>query len=220
MQESSDKESNTEDTLDSEEQTKLDEIDPSDSETAPENQPLIPFCPQQIFRFQQRAPTGDSNVFSTLGSTLEQQLVESIGTHPCELCNEVFKTTHQLIRHKNTVHQDKFECSLCGDVFIKQFYLSRHKYYVHGLDINNEEIEPLLNDDRFECEFCDLTFGQKSYVTQHINRAHRDLSVLKERISGFKCEHCTETFDSYDRLLQHERSHIGGKPFILKLIKN
>ena len=60
---------------------------------------------------------------------------------------------------------------------------------------------------RWKCPSCPYETKQKSNVTKHIKTKH--LGIKK-----YKCEECSELFQSQQVLDNHMRTHTGQKPFV------
>ena len=89
-----------------------------------------------------------------------------------------------------------FQCEVCNKVFDRPYRLQRH------MQIHNP------NRRRVCCQICDRMFTREDTLQNHMRCLHSD-----ER--PYKCseEGCYKAFASQSALIQHLKSHMGGKPY-------
>lgn len=122
----------------------------------------------------------------------------------CCVCQKYFKSDEGLKKHKAThtrekidkitnkkINKRKQECQICNKFFYR---VKEHSMAVH------------TNERPFSCSQCDAAFVIKRTLEQHIK-------VVHEKSYNFICNMCGKGFLSKTFLLEHERKHLGERPY-------
>jgi len=153
----------------------------------------------------------------------------------CDMCDKVFRSLHQLKRHKRQQHArlEEYSCDYCGYKTKSNKNLQRH--------IENSH----LGGIKYSCPTCGLLYASKSSLYMH-SKVHSDERpfVCTECGDRFKwkknleahidnrhskimytCVHCHRQFKSQNSLEYHSKSHdisqqfpceVCGKRFVTK----
>lgn len=168
--------------------------------------------------------------------------VESNETHPCKLCDKVFKLKSSIRKHVRSFHNSErlYNCTVCEKSFFEIGSLKTHQV-TH------------LNERPFTCDFpnCKKTFKSNEYLKTHKywhlplderkarpktkskpgdpyicsycgksqqSRAAHEVHVrIHTNEKPLECDVCHRMFRSLDTLLTHKRIHTNEKPYHCRL---
>jgi uncharacterized Zn-finger protein len=98
----------------------------------------------------------------------------------CEVCNKVFSTKGNLVRHKRTHIGDKpYQCDVCNKSFSKSGTLTIHKRTHTG-------------DKPYQCDVCNKSFSKSGTLTIH-KRTHTG-------DKPYQCVVCNKSFSKSSTL--------------------
>ena len=106
----------------------------------------------------------------------------------CRNCLHKFSNYLDFKRHQDSRTCASFICNLCGFKTKEKCYLRTHLLKKHNH----------VEDGTFYCDICKKTFTLKKCFEDHME-CHRN--------SGFKCNHCPQTFEDYHKLRSHQNTH-------------
>ena len=89
----------------------------------------------------------------------------------CSICLKVINKSHDLQRHRITIHA--FECQFCPSKFVLKRDMYEHIKSVHP---NQSQV---VKNIVFECQFCPIRFVKKEDLKEHVTSVH-----------SFKCKFC------------------------------
>jgi KRAB domain-containing zinc finger protein len=135
--------------------------------------------------------------------------------HKCQLCDEVFTTSHLLYQH-HLEHGLPSTCKSCGEVFLSLISFQKHQH-----------ISWCSIFDDLKCECCGLVFGSVEQYSNHkklkqmgrcekCGRFYKDLLAhQKFQVDCykilFKCPKCPRSFSYELNLINHLRFHDSEK---------
>uniref|UniRef100_A0A1Q3F382 C2h2-type zn-finger protein n=1 Tax=Culex tarsalis TaxID=7177 RepID=A0A1Q3F382_CULTA len=152
--------------------------------------------------------------------TIKHQERRSRGTrkvYACNFCEEKFKVSISLRRHKAAVHQNvtdpnqPFTCSSCEASFATALELQEHKKKTHMNSVNCSCGRTFKSEKTFKehtasgkcsgeldkrCKICDKTFNSAEAVIKHRNTVHSEPVV---------CSECGKTMANFSSLRMHLR---------------
>ncbi|XP_055640112.1 zinc finger protein ZFP2-like [Toxorhynchites rutilus septentrionalis] len=137
---------------------------------------------------------------------LEAEQGETVSSeHQCNLCNETFDDSDNLIHHQNSVHQNA-ESHSCKQCF--QLFESNNELKMHDC-IEKSHI--------YRCLFCSECFGTVKDLRSHTQSSHGSYTngnVTIRKTDLYRCALCTDVFRNNKELIEHGHStHPDG--FIL-----
>ena len=100
--------------------------------------------------------------------------------YPCEMCDEVFRDSHELRNHMSDHHKEMFRCMQC-----MHFSTSEQSYQKHA---------KTHYANLFSCKHCSSSFQLKSSLTNHLQKHSKD---------KLKCQKCSRTFTYRESYLEH-----------------
>ncbi|MCY4328491.1 MAG: C2H2-type zinc finger protein [Endozoicomonadaceae bacterium] len=135
--------------------------------------------------------------------------------HQCDACHQIFTQKSYLNRHNcaqasGETKKPLFECEECNACFHKPSELTRHQ-------VIHKKEKP------FQCKICKHAFKHNSYLKKHVANMHQNTdfskvcsgvfeseeqleqyknSILNKK--SFKCDICTNSFNSEPTLIQHK----------------
>ena len=140
---------------------------------------------------------------------------KEIQSYPCEECDYVAKRKEYLVRHKNSIHEQKrYPCDICDFSSTQKYYLTYHKEGVHGgvkysCDLCSyvssmktyfmKHKEKIHSEKEAACDLCSFVAKNKSYLYAH------KLSVHEDR--RFKCDKCSYVSRFKHNLNTHQEKH-------------
>jgi len=155
--------------------------------------------------------------------------MEVINEFRCTVCNKVFPSKTDLLRHKNLHIKNKlFSCNICFKTFSKNYNLEIHRRKHTGE-------KPFLCDDcdssfvrkyglqrhqkihtgekKHVCNVCDKAFARRDYLNKHsvTHKAKRNIYTGEK---PFQCDVCDTSFARKDKLQRHQKIHTGEKKHI------
>jgi len=121
------------------------------------------------------------------------------GKHICDECGKRYVSQKHVVQHKIEKHGrielGSYKCEFCPSVFIQESLLKKHIHIKH-------------TDDRpFICDTCAKGFKTKKHLDNHKSYVHNDGVKL------WPCRHCDKSFAKDWTRTQHERLHLGIKPY-------
>ena len=139
----------------------------------------------------------------------------------CSDCDELFKRSDYLRKHKFNKHRPNVErvsCKECDSTFKAKEYLRKHMKYRHSVKdegrwkcetCNKSFIQQgalikhkrIHSGERLKCEFCSSTFVDKNNLKTHIQRIH--IGETKDKI----CNVCNKSFGCNSKLSMHQLIH-------------
>mmetsp|Transcript_5260 Transcript_5260/g.15716 ORF Transcript_5260/g.15716 Transcript_5260/m.15716 type:complete len:402 (+) Transcript_5260:115-1320(+) len=129
-----------------------------------------------------------SNPYSGLVSTIDGR--SSTSSHyGCELCESSFKSSYDLKRHVESVHDKKrqHQCRFCKRRFSQSGHRNEHERLFHS-------------GVGHQCNLCGNSFGVRSKLQRHIRSVH-------ENIRTHQCDLCGKMFKEKNHLKKHTASH-------------
>lgn len=137
----------------------------------------------------------------TTGNSLKKQVkIKRKKQFVCEDCNEVFYHHASLLSHQRLHTGGKvYNCDICTKTFLK-----------YGNFIRHIRTHDTLNG--YVCDSCSDVFPSQQILSQHHQNMH-------EETSKFTCKVCDESFDTFNELKVHKKSHAHrcedcGKEFL------
>ena len=105
--------------------------------------------------------TKQENALPEINDQLILEISKHTFGHICSICQNLFKTTKSLRKHKGETHagQKPFQCSLCKSNFEKHSFLLKHSKNVHI-------------KRNYSCPFCSHKFKINSNLQSHIKNIH------------------------------------------------
>ncbi|KAK4902766.1 PR domain zinc finger protein 5 [Elasticomyces elasticus] len=143
------------------------------------------FPPARTYPCPRAEMEGCIQVFQSREAAEQHMVVHKLPTSGssivCKLCNKDFTTEDALADHVQTKH---FHCEECKVHFAREDMLDRHLVEQHNF---------------VACEKCAIArpFRTVAELELHENDEHAVIT----------CAHCAETFDDFDGLRDHEKSH-------------
>ncbi|KAK7926288.1 hypothetical protein WMY93_008598 [Mugilogobius chulae] len=135
--------------------------------------------------------------------------------YSCRLCKHRFKTKASLCDHCTKEHpNDIFSCSLCDRNYTLKASLVRHMNRSHGQEQKDETVKSLSTQSTSESE-CDDNDNDNDNDNDDDNNDNNDDSDSNDSDSApyFPCHVCGKTFTTSQSLEDHQRCHLGEKPF-------
>ncbi|XP_055538253.1 zinc finger protein 90-like [Wyeomyia smithii] len=135
----------------------------------------------------------------------------------CELCDELFRTQAEVIKHAAKVHSARlsFDCPECGLSFKQKLLLTQHML-THSVERNynceqcdmsfktsnhlRRHIRTVHTEVRYTCEHCQMSYGRRDKLRMHMERVH-DIQTY------FVCDICCSSFETNDKLQEHKYRH-------------
>ena len=123
----------------------------------------------------------------------KEELILHMGTHSqkpsrCEQCDLTFVNNVELKRHYRT--HGPLTCPICEEIFTTRDKLIAHKATKHSTACAAKSLS---------CRTCQMSFSNNVELKRHY-RTH----------AFFKCKNCSETFVSWEQLVQHNNAkHIA-----------
>lgn len=154
---------------------------------------------------------------------------------PCQHCDKKFRQKIQQMRHEAQVHSSEmpYKCNRCDRQFKSEFSWKRHQEndeihrrlenftpFLH-CDVCGKQFERrrrwcldqhLLTHEaekKFSCDICGKYFRSSNYLQTHIKAC----SGIKEE----ECAYCGKKFSKRSVLINHERLHTGERPYHCRL---
>lgn len=123
----------------------------------------------------------------------------------CTICNKTFFNKSTLVRHGQSVHENKkLECLNCKSQFTDSSSLRKHQKHHHFNDGNKKTT--------FPCEYCESIFSYKSNLKQHELTVHQ---LLK----NYSCIICNERFTTkYKKDRHYRRVHSNNSSVIRRVL--
>lgn len=116
----------------------------------------------------------------------------------CEICNEPFSSSNEIIDHLIDEHELKYDKSIC--IPFEEYRLSDcccqlcgQEFSYFGFLISHMNIEHPQNS--FICDNCGEVFNKMRDLKMHIRYYHRE--------GGYPCDECAEVFETYILLRKH-----------------
>lgn len=163
----------------------------------------VMFPPQMMMSGGQPTNTTDVHKPGNVAENKKEKIV-------CGECGSIFKFKEELIRHMGTHSQKTFKCEQCDLTFLNNVELKRH-YRTHGpftcsvckeIFTTQEKLvahEAIKHNDgagkNLTCRTCQMSFSNNVELKRHY-RTH----------AFFKCKICSETFVSWEQLVQHNNA--------------
>ena len=125
---------------------------------------------------------------------------EGRGLFKCQECGKEFLNDQSLQRHiLSHTGELPFQCEICGLKLKRGWNLKLHMRLRHGIG------------PAFKCEACGKSFVSSHRFDEHVcvRRPRHRGPVVRRR----KCDQCGKLFDTPSRLLIHQRSHSGERPY-------
>ena len=114
----------------------------------------------------------------------------------CHICEKVFISKANLVKHKEVFHETNTKCTVCGKQFADSARLKIHQKIVHT-EIRKEK--------QFKCKSCEREYFTKKGLVDHIREFHED-------IRKYECNLCDRKFHRPRQLRIHiEQDHEGLK---------
>ena len=116
----------------------------------------------------------------------------------CNECNEVFKTTDGLAKHKKECFIGRhYPCSDsdCVKIFSQKSLMHQHYKVIHL-------------EDPFLCSFCKEPFVYKKTLEKHENNQHNTRTTFK-----YNCKLCDKQTDDRTEFQVHMNRHNNVKPY-------
>ncbi|XP_041352840.1 zinc finger protein 62-like [Gigantopelta aegis] len=110
----------------------------------------------------------------------------------CKICDRLFMTRESLWDHKQKLRK----CDICAQLFCSFSALNIHKHKNHV-----DSFSVSAADGKY-CQFCTKTFNSNYTYFVHMQKHARKGMPIK-----FPCPICSESFDTYDALRSHRKSH-------------
>ncbi|XP_061724500.1 zinc finger protein 721-like [Cydia pomonella] len=139
------------------------------------------------------------------GTHTDLQQSVAVDTYMCDLCDQLFKKKHSLIRHVKAHqradpemlprHSSKkvFYCDICQ----KQFFQSGHF---------NRHIRTHTGTKPHVCNIC-----KKEFVRMDCLEIHKRIHTGQK---PYSCKFCEKKFTQRHNLTRHVRIHTGEKPYV------
>lgn len=125
------------------------------------------------------------------GGTPVGSIIHPRGVHDrpyvCKHCKTSFKYEYNYERHMKNHAKILYRCGKCSKTFTKQRKCQQHFMKAHS-------------SQRYECDICFRTYSLPTRLENHVIEMHSENGV-------YKCDRCTETFNSYLDFKSHRNTH-------------
>ncbi|XP_017274889.1 zinc finger protein 11-like [Kryptolebias marmoratus] len=173
---------------------------PSSAERKPESvvAPIQPRFPESLQCFQCYITFSDPKAKERHDrkhhrDQYTQHLQRTNTLFTCYKCSKYFHSSEELSQHQVTHNREKtpFLCTDCKKKFCTFSELSRHKRFN-------------CTERRFLCRDCGALFPTGFRLRTHRAAVHHDHPEIAEDINTFQCCKCGSSFQTEEKLLQHQ----------------
>ena len=128
---------------------------------------------------------------------VDPEVPASTTFHFCEMCDAVFSSYLDKIRHLKVIHKPAFyTCELCPCKFVSSLALRNHRIAVHNDNALRREVIQFRMQKQLQSQM-------KKYTAAN----HEILNPEVQQEEKIQCMLCDETFSTVNKLTQHLRDH-------------
>lgn len=137
----------------------------------------------------------------------------------CELCDVGFFLAVKRMKHMNRKHRDDYKCTVCGVQFDRGINYVEHMEKEHQVTVT----VPLVDDKLVQVTNNDMRFTKKVTAVRALGKLNNketnscDTSFVSSSLGPWKCDECTEEFDSSRAHRIHLRHHLNGGTFVKQI---